>query len=122
MRLLMDHYKDKAKDGKAVRTLYGRCRHFNGSTKDYAALNARIQGSAADIMKDAMVKIWEGGVCDVIGAPHLTVHDELDLSSPDTKVGREAIAEIKDIMEHTVRLSLPLRVDAQSGPNWGTCE
>ena len=37
----------------------------------YTALNARIQGSAADIMKDAIVKVWESG--DVIGAPYLTV-------------------------------------------------
>ena len=75
-------------------------------------MNARIQGSAADIMKHAMVKIWESGVCDVVGAPLLTVHDELDLSSPDTQAGREAVAEIKHTMEHTAMLSLPLRVDA----------
>jgi DNA polymerase-1 len=141
MRPLMKHYKDKAKHEKVVRTLYGRQRHFNRwSTEDgriivsdrrlpnadlaftYTALNARIQGSAADIMKDAMVKIWESGVCDVIGVPHLTVHDELDLSSPDTKAGREAVAEIKHIIEYTARLSLPLKVDARSGANWGACE
>jgi DNA polymerase I-like protein with 3'-5' exonuclease and polymerase domains len=127
MRPLMDHYKDKAKDEKAVRTLYGRYRRFAGwgagpVAPTYAALNARIQGSAADIMKDAMVKVWESGVCDTIGAPHLTVHDELDLSSPDTAAGREAVAEIRHIMEHTAILSLPLKVDAKSGPNWGDCE
>jgi DNA polymerase-1 len=141
MRSLMNHYKCKAKHEKVVQTLYGRRRHFNRwRTQDdriifsdrrppnaelaftYTALNARIQGSAADIMKDAMVKIWESGVCDVIGVPHLTIHDELDLSSPDTKAGHEAVAEVKHIMEHTAQLNLPLKVDAQSGPNWGACE
>ena len=141
MRPLMDHYKDRARNTREVRTLFGRRRHFNRwATRDgkiivsdrqppnsrlaftYTALNARIQGSAADIMKTAMVKIWESGVCDVIGAPHLTVHDELDLSSPDTQAGREAVAEIKHIMENVAALSLPLKVDAKSGPNWGACE
>ena len=138
MRPLMNHYKDKAKHEKTLRTLYGRRRHFDrrpseegrpgvgnrclANVRPHAALNARIQGSAADIMKDAMVKVWESGVCDVIGAPHLTVHDELDLSSPDTKAGHEAVAEVKHIMEHTARLSLPLKVDAQSGGSWGACE
>ncbi|MCH7925408.1 MAG: hypothetical protein IIC51_07740, partial [Planctomycetes bacterium] len=51
----------------------------------YRALNALLQGSAADIMKLAMAEIWEAGVCDVIGAPLLTVHDELNWSVPDTK-------------------------------------
>ena len=88
----------------------------------YTGLNARIQGSAADIMKAAMVKVWESGVCSVIGAPLLTVHDELDLSAPDAQAGREAVAEIKNIMEHAAKLSLPLKVDAQSGPSWGACE
>jgi DNA polymerase-1 len=138
VRPLMNHYKDKAKHEKTVRTLYGRRRHFDRrrseegrpgvddrrlpNVKPHAALNARIQGSAADIMKDAMVKVWESGVCDVIGAPHLTVHDELDLSSPDTKAGHEAVAEVKHIMEHTAKLSLPLKVDAQLGGSWGACE
>jgi DNA polymerase I-like protein with 3'-5' exonuclease and polymerase domains len=120
MRPLTDHYRDKARDAKIVRTLYGRHRHFD--QRDYTALNARIQGSAADITKHSMVKIWESGVCDVVGAPHLTVHDELDLSSPDTRAGREAIAEIKHIMEHTTKLNLPLKVDAQSGTSWGAGE
>jgi Mesyanzhinovviridae DNA polymerase len=140
MRPLMKHYKRKARLTKEVRTLYGRRRHFNQwGTKDgsiivgdarppnselaftYTALNARIQGSAADIMKNAMVKVWESGACDVVGAPHLTVHDELDLSAPRTPAGCEAVAEIKHIMEHTAVLNLPLKVDAEAGPNWGTC-
>jgi DNA polymerase I-like protein with 3'-5' exonuclease and polymerase domains len=140
MQPLMDHYKNRAKRFQEVRTLFGRRRRFNRWNKDgeiivsdkrppraslaftYTALNARIQGSAADIMKAAMVKFWESGVCDVVGAPHLTVHDELDLSSPDTKAGQEAVAEIKHTMEQAATLSVPLKVDATSGPNWGACE
>jgi DNA polymerase I-like protein with 3'-5' exonuclease and polymerase domains len=141
MRALMDHYKNRAWRTMEIRTLFGRRRHFNRwSDKDgtiivsdkrppssklaftYTALNARIQGSAADIMKAAMVKVWDSGVCDIVGAPHLTVHDELDVSSPDSKAGYEAVAEIKDIMENIVALNLPLKVDAKSGINWGMCE
>jgi DNA polymerase I-like protein with 3'-5' exonuclease and polymerase domains len=56
MRPLMEHYKNRAKDVKVVRTLYGRRRRLGGPDyKPHAALNARIQGSAADIMKAAMV-------------------------------------------------------------------
>ena len=73
-------------------------------------------------MKTAMVRIWESGVCDVVGAPHLTIHDELDLSAPSTGGGREAVAEIKNIMENAAALSLPLTVDAKSGPDRGSCE
>jgi DNA polymerase I-like protein with 3'-5' exonuclease and polymerase domains len=141
MRPLMDHFKGRARLTREVRTLFGRRRRFNRwITRDdgiivsdkrppncrlaftYTALNARIQGSAADIMKAAMVEVWESGVCDVVGAPLLTVHDELDLSSPDTAAGREAIAEIRHIMEHTATLSLPLKVDAGAGSSWGECE
>ena len=141
MRPLMEHYKQRVRSRREVRTLFGRRRRFNRwATRDgkismndkrppgarlaftYTGLNARIQGSAADIMKAAMVKVWESGVCSVIGAPLLTVHDELDLSAPDAQAGREAVAEIKNIMEHAAKLSLPLKVDAQSGPSWGACE
>jgi DNA polymerase I-like protein with 3'-5' exonuclease and polymerase domains len=125
-----------------IETLLGRIRRFNmweirhggqityfrerrpGSRRAFthAALNARIQGSAADIMKLAMANIWESGVCEVIGAPHLTVHDELDGSYHDDKAGREALCELKHLMETCVELLVPLRVDAGTGPNWGSCE
>ena len=86
----------------------------------YRALNAYIQGSAADILKQAMVLLWENGVCDVLGAPHLTVHDELDISVPKTKIGREAFREMVHTMETAVEpLSIPLLVDHGLGRNWG---
>jgi hypothetical protein len=56
------------------------------------------------------------------GAPHLTVHDELDGSYHDDKAGREALRELKHLMETCVELRVPLRVDAGTGPNWGSCE
>ena len=87
--------------------------------RTHKALNALLQGSAADIMKMAMVKIWESGVCDVLGPPHLTVHDELDFSVPDTKEGREALEEARRIMETCIELRVPLVVDVELGPSWG---
>lgn len=94
---------------------------FPGSRRAFThkALNARTQGSAADIMKLAMVDAWESGVIAVLGVPQLTVHDELDGSVPRTKVGREAIAELRNTMESVMRLSVPLLVDAEVGKNWG---
>ncbi len=86
--------------------------------KTHKALNSLLQGSAADIMKIAMVDVWESGVCDVLGAPVLTVHDELDWSVPDTQEGREAIRESQHIMENCVKLDVPLLVDTEWGSNW----
>jgi DNA polymerase-1 len=96
----------------------------NGSQRAFThkALNARIQGSAADIMKVAMVDVWESGVCDVLGPPQLTVHDELDGSAPRTRAAKEALREIKRIMEGVVQLAVPLRADGGTGPNWGAVE
>jgi DNA polymerase I-like protein with 3'-5' exonuclease and polymerase domains len=98
----------------------------NGSQRAYVhkALNARIQGSAADILKLAMVDIWESGVCDddVLGPVQLTVHDELDGSAPKTKQSKEALAFVKDVMESVVNLLVPLRADGGVGPNWGAIE
>lgn len=124
-----------------VETLYGRKRRFDLWAKDdwktgksivlphrfpgarrawtYRALNARTQGGAADIMKDAMVKTWESGAYDVLGPPLLTVHDELDGSSPAGKKTDEALREVKHIMENVVKLRLPLKVDGSRGKNWG---
>jgi DNA polymerase I-like protein with 3'-5' exonuclease and polymerase domains len=85
----------------------------------HKALNGLLQGGAADIMKMAMVKIWESGVCDVLGAPLSTVHDELNWSIPQTREGREAHQEAVSIMESCVPLRVPLVCDAGIGANWG---
>jgi DNA polymerase I-like protein with 3'-5' exonuclease and polymerase domains len=85
----------------------------------HKGLNSLLQGGAADIMKKAMVEIWETGICDVLGAPLLTVHDELNWSVPQTKEATEAHNQAKMIMETCVPLRLPLLVDSGCGTNWG---
>lgn len=89
--------------------------------KTYKALNSVIQGTAADIMKKAMLDIWQSGICDKIGVPLLTVHDELDWSIPrDTKP--ELLAELDNIMENAIALNVPLYVDSLTGDHWGECK
>jgi DNA polymerase I-like protein with 3'-5' exonuclease and polymerase domains len=88
----------------------------------YKALNALLQGSSADMTKKAMLDCYEAGINDVIGAPLLTVHDELDCSVPNTKEGKEAFDEMVNIMENTIKLKIPVRVDADLGNNWAECK
>lgn len=83
----------------------------------YKAMNALIQGAAADVMKKAMVDAYVAGLFDVLKL-HLTVHDELDYSEPQTPEGEEAGAELTRIMENAYTLRVPLVVDAAYGPNW----
>ncbi len=80
----------------------------------HKALNAVVQGSAADIMKKTMVDIYESGLCNE-SVPMLTVHDELSFSSSNEKTMLWA----KEIMEHSTKLSIPLLVDMEVGANWG---
>ena len=91
-------------------------------SKTHTALNAVSQGTAADIAKKAMLDIWESGVCDVVGVPHMLVHDEMVFSVPYGKEGDEAIAEVKNLMENTVKFSVPLRVGVSEGTDWGQCK
>lgn len=86
-------------------------------TKD--ALNAVLQGGCADIMKTAMYAIWKSGICDILGAPLNTVHDELNFSVPDNSVAKEAYAEAVNIMQSCIPLKVPLLVSQESGNNWG---
>lgn len=86
----------------------------------YRALNYRLQGSAADIIKKGMVDAYKAGIYDIIGVPRLQVHDELLFSDPgeDTPIVREAWAEHKRIMETCIPLSVPIRFDMSEGKNW----
>ena len=79
----------------------------------YKALNRLIQGSAADMTKLAMLGLWEEGI-----VPHIQVHDEVDISIED---GEQA-AKVSRIMENCVDLAVPLVVDTELGPNWGSTE
>jgi len=89
--------------------------------KSYAALNRKMQGSNADIMKKAMVDGWEAGICDVLGPYLITIYDELDTSNPQTKIGDEAGKELTRIMERAVQLRVPVVVDSDRGDTWGDC-
>ena len=87
----------------------------------YAALNYRLQGTAADIMKKAMVDCWEQGVFAYTGVPRLTVHDELGFSDTGN-VPEDAWREMVHIMESTILLKVPLRFDLKSGQSWKECK
>lgn len=86
------------------------------------ALNSILQGGAADIMKISMVHIWESGVCDVLGAPLLTVHDELNWSRPRTREGEQAHKEALRLMEQAYSLKIPLRVSSAVASDWGAAK
>lgn len=85
--------------------------------RHYRALNCLCQGTAADIMKKAMVDCLGAGIFNAL-VPHLTVHDELVVSVPRTPAGKEAFAEMCRLMENTVKLEVPLFVEGNLGANW----
>jgi DNA polymerase I-like protein with 3'-5' exonuclease and polymerase domains len=76
----------------------------------YKALNKLIQGSAADMTKKAMVDLYKEGII-----PHIQIHDELDISVKDDTEAKRII----EIMENAVSLSVPNKVDFESGKTWG---
>ncbi len=83
----------------------------------FRALNRRLQGSSADLLKKGMVDAYQAGVFDRIGFPHVTVHDELDTSyHPDLKGG---FLELQEMIENAIPLKVPVIMGAEIGPNWG---
>lgn len=86
----------------------------------HKALNRRLQGSAADLLKASMLKAWEDGIFDETGVPRLTVHDELDFSDPGGK--EEAFKALVDVMENAIPFRVPVKVDLEIGPSWGEVE
>ena len=137
VKQLMDAVMDRAQRKGKVRTLLGRlCRfhlwepnqfgihkplphddalaeHGPGIRRAYTykALNRLIQGSAADMTKKAMIDLHAEGII-----PHLQVHDELDISI----LNKKEAEKVKEIMESTVTLEVPNKVDYEEGDNWGS--
>ena len=83
-----------------------------------AAINAPMQGTAADLIKLAMVAVQTWLDRERLGSRLiLQVHDELVLEVPDAEVGRLR-AELPGLMTGVANLKVPLVVDMGSGPNW----
>ncbi|MFW5833633.1 MAG: DNA polymerase I, partial [Pseudomonadota bacterium] len=127
IKAYMDRVKDEARTHGAVRTLFGRrCVIPEINTKvvarrSYAerqAINAPIQGSAADIMKRAMIRVARRLRTERTGARMLLqVHDELVFEAPAGEVARLADL-LREEMEGAAALSVPLVVEVGHGPNW----
>jgi len=122
--------KDAYRDGCTV-TIAGRRRYLpeleSGNPRirsmgERQALNAPIQGSAADIFKVAMIAVDRGLRSAGLGARMvLTVHDELIFEVPDAE--RTATTErVRSLMEEAYPLEVPLRVDIAVGHDWATAK
>ena len=102
-------------------TLLGRKARLHSSRKLHSMFNRLIQGTAADVMKKAMVDAEKSGVFDVLDL-HITVHDELDVSYTDNKEGNEALEHLGHTMENAVKLDVPILVDTHTGANWAEAD
>jgi DNA polymerase-1 len=94
-------------------------RNFNlRSFAERTAMNTPIQGSAADIIKKAMIDMADRLKKENLKSRLLlSVHDELIFEAPEEEI--ERLKEIvPDVMEHTVELKVPLKVDYSYGPTW----
>ena len=123
----MDNTRDNAHDTGFVETVFGRRLYLpeinarNAQRRQYAertAINAPMQGSAADIIKRAMLQVddWltsSGSDARVI----MQVHDELVLEVAEASA-EDIAAEVAQLMEGAAELTVPLRVDCGLGANW----
>lgn len=102
-------------------TILGRKARTHPSRKLHSMFNRLIQGSAADVMKKAMVDADKKGLFEEL-ILHLTVHDELDVSVPKTASAQEALKELEETMIHAVEFDVPILVDCHTGHNWAEAD
>jgi DNA polymerase I len=132
IRDYMEGAKAFSRENGYVETIFGRRVHFpeikssNPSIRAFnerASINAPIQGSAADIIRRAMIRmdaaLAEAGLDNT--RMLLQVHDELIFEAPESEV-EAAMPVIKQVMEHAampaVAMAVPLHVDARAAHNW----
>jgi DNA polymerase-1 len=123
----LEEKKSQAREHQYVTTLLGRrcaipeINSSNGAVRSYAernAINYPIQGSAADIIKVAMVNIDRRLRMEKLQARMLLqVHDELVFEAPEAEQ-EEVASLVRHEMENAVDLDLPLHVDMGTGKNW----
>ena len=130
VKTYLDSLRVQAAQVGYVETLLGRRRYFPElapgaqtphnvrQALERAAINAPIQGTSADIIKLAMIRLAQrlqdaGLRTRMI----LQVHDELVLEAPEAELDT-AVALVREVMSHAFTLSIPLKVDVEVGPNW----
>ena len=127
VRRYMDAVVEQARETGYVETLFHRRRdlpELSSSNRNLrafgerVALNMPIQGTAADIMKLAMIAVWKG-LRETIPEARLVlqVHDELIVECPEDQAATVAQL-LTEKMEHVVSLAVPLTADAHWGKNW----
>jgi DNA polymerase-1 len=123
----MDNIRDQAREAGFVETVFGRRLYLpeinsrNAQRRQYAersAINAPMQGTAADIIKKAMISVHDWLQQRTRGARMIMqVHDELVLEIEEDKV--ESVRQkVIELMSTAAQLKVPLKVDAGVGPNW----
>ena len=123
----MDNIVKEAYETGSVRTLFNRKRTIDElqnknfmirSQGERIALNTPIQGTSADIIKKAMVEVYKAfKINNIKSKMILQVHDELIFDCLESE--KEKIVEIvKNIMENTINISVPLKVSADFGRDW----
>ena len=123
----MDNIKAKAKEDKFVETIMGRRLYLNEinaanglrrQAAERAAINAPLQGSAADIIKKAMLDIDQLLLNEMQEVKMIMqVHDELVFECSEGNA-EDVMNKMKSTMEQTVGLNIPLIVEAAIGKNW----
>ena len=131
IRAYMDETRDFCRNHGYVTTLFGRKCHYpeiktsNASVRAFnerAAINARLQGTAADIIRRAMSRMEDALAQKKLSAQMLLqVHDELIFEVPDDEV-TATLPVVQHVMQDApfpaVQLSVPLQVDARAAKNW----
>ncbi len=131
IRAYMDETRDFCRTNGYVTTLFGRKMYYpdikasNASVRAFnerASINARLQGTAADIIRRAMIRMEDALAEKKLSAQMLLqVHDELIFEVPDNEVAA-TLPVVQHVMQDApfpaVLLSLPLQVDARAANNW----
>lgn len=131
IRAYMDETRDFCRSHGYVTTLFGRKMYYpdikasNASVRAFnerAAINARLQGTAADIIRRAMTRVEDALAAKKLSAQMLLqVHDELIFEVPDAEV-EATLPVVQHVMQDApfpaVLLSVPLHVDARAANNW----
>jgi len=131
----LESIREKARTDGYVETLFGHRRYFpqllpgarsiseaERSRALREAINAPIQGTAADIIKIAMIRLPDRlAQAELSARLLLQVHDELVLECPQSEL-EVTVPLIKQLMEGAAQLDVPLIADAKAGPNWASLE